>query len=317
MASPLGARTGSARPRGESTAGSLEVLQAPPLVTVQDDGRRLGRAMGVPRSGAMDLVALHATNLLVGNDPGAAALEWAGGGLRLRVRRPLLLATGGAVSEATLDDRPIVWGTPTRARPGSVLVVAPPEQGRWGYLAVAGGIAVPESLGSRSTYIPASLGGAGGRSLARGDLLPVGTHTGIAAGMVQAFELRERMAEVLGRQQLRVVRAPDADAFPDGAWEALLARPLQVLPASDRMGTRLSVPAGVAARMRPGEALASRPSEPACPGLVQVPPDGQPLVIMADGPTLGGYPAIACLLGDDLSALAQKAADQRVMLVER
>lgn len=319
MAGSLGARTGTARPRGESSAGTLEVLHAPPLLTVQDDGRKLGRAMGVPRSGAMDGIALHATNLLVGNDRSAAVLEWAGGSLRFRVRRPLLLATGGAIAHATVDGRAMAWGTPVRARPGDLVTVDPPERGggRWSYLAVAGGIAVPEVLGSRSTYIPASLGGCAGRSITRGELLPVGTQSGSPARTVEAFELRERMAEVLGRRQLRVAPAPDAEAFPEGAWQALLSRPLQVLPASDRMGSRLSVPGEVAARMRPGEALASRPSEPACPGLVQIPPDGQPLVIMPDGPTLGGYPALACVLGDDLSALAQTAADERVMLVER
>lgn len=316
MVESLGARTGTSRPRGTNTSGALEVLQAPPLLTVQDEGRPLGRAMGVPRSGAMDRVALHATNTLVGNSPGAAVLEWAGGGLRMRVRRPLIIAIGGAVAQATLDDRPVEWGTPVRARPGDVLVVAPPERGRWTCLAVAGGIAVPEVLGSRSTYLPASLGGCGGRSITRGELLPVGTHTGTPARMGDAFELRERMADVLRRQQMRVLRAPDADAFPDGAWEALLSRPIQLLPASDRMGSRLSVPTEVALRMRPGEALASRPSEPACPGLVQIPPDGQPLVIMPDGPTLGGYPALACIRSDDMSALAQTVADERVMLVE-
>src|SRR5690606_2741733 len=111
-------------------------------------------SMGVPRSGAMDLVALRATNALVGNAAGTAALEWAGGGGRLRVRRPLLLAIGGAHAELRLGGRTVPWGVTLRARPGDVLEIAAPHWGRWLYVAVGGGMAVPELLGSRATYTP-------------------------------------------------------------------------------------------------------------------------------------------------------------------
>lgn len=315
MAELVGSRTGTRRPRGAAVPGAIEVVAAPPLLVIQDEGRAFGRGIGIPRSGAMDLVALRATNRLVGNAPDAAALEWAGGGGRLRIRRPLVLALGGARAWARLHGRTIPWGTPVRARPGDLLEIEPPSEGRFLYIAIGGGIAVPHVLGARATYRFAALGGLDGRTLARGDLLPVGAVAGAPAADADAGALREAMTAVLTQDVVGVRPAPSAPEFPGDAWEALLDAPFTVLPESDRMGLRLAPGEGIAPRLAPGPELAARPSEPACVGLVQVPPDGRPLVLMPDGPTLGGYPALACVRSDHLPALAQRPAGAEVRFV--
>lgn len=318
MPHATGSRTGTSRHLEESVAGALEVLAAPPLLTVQDDGRPTGRGMGVPRSGAMDTVALHSTNALVGNHPGTAALEWAGGGGRIRVRRPMLIAIGGAHADMTLGGAPAPWGVVLRARPGDILEISAPTWGRWLYLAISGGVAVPEVLDSRSTYLPARLGGLNGRTLTRGDLLPAGLGSVAPPDPQSAFDLRERMTDVLARQHVRVVEAPATALLPEQCWTQLVAWPLAVTPDSDRTGTRLetTVP-DRSSWVTPLPDDGSRPSEPACVGLVQLTPSGQPLVIMPDGPTLGGYPAVACLRSEDVPVLAQRVPGERVRFIAR
>jgi biotin-dependent carboxylase-like uncharacterized protein len=317
MADLTGSRTGSTRPLGSSAAGAIEVLNAPPMLTVQDDGRRTGRSMGIPRSGAMDPVALHATNALVGNPPDAAALEWAGGGGRLRVRRPLLIAMGGAHADLRLGGQAVPWGVMLRARPGDVLEISAPTWGRWLYVAVSGGIAVPEALGSRSTYMPAAIGGYHGRKLATGDMLPVGLVPTAPPDPRQAFDLREAMMDVLARQHVNVVAAPSPSELPERFWSHLVSRPLTVLAESSRMGTRLALSGSVTEPPQMEQESATRPSEPACIGLVQATPSGQSLVIMPDGPTLCGYPPVACVRSQDIAVLAQRAPGERVRFIAR
>lgn len=317
MHNATGSRTGSTRPLGSSAAGALEVVSAPPLLTIQDDGRPTGRSMGIPRSGAMDPVALHATNALVGNPSGTAALEWAGGGGRLRVRRPMLIAIGGAHAEMTLGGNPAPWGVMLRARPGDLLNISAPTWGRWLYIAISGGIAVPEVLGARATYLPARLGGFEGRTLVRGDLLPAGLTNTQLPDTRSAFDLREAMTDVLARQHVHVMEAPATSSLPSECWTQLVARPLTVLPESDRMGTRLSMLSDSNRAAAPAPDDSARPSEPACIGLVQLTSNGQPLVIMPDGPTLGGYPAVACLRAGDVPVLAQRTPGERVRFIAR
>lgn len=156
---------------GVGALSGLLVVRPGPLTTVQDLGRRGVAHLGVPRAGALDEPALRAANRLVGNEPGAAGLETTLGGVALRALGPVVVAVTGAPSPVRVDGRPAAWGAPVAVPAGAVLEVGAATAGVRGYLAVAGAIAVPPVLGSRSTDL---LSGLGPAPLAAGDRLPVG-----------------------------------------------------------------------------------------------------------------------------------------------
>lgn len=285
----------------------IEVVKAPPFATIQDQGWRTGRAFGLPLGGAMDPRSLAMTNAAVGNPPGAAAIEWALGMGTLRFDADTVIAVGGR-ADAQVDRREAVAFAPIEVKAGSVLNLAPKPDWRFVYVAVRGGIDVPELLGSRSTYLPGGFGGHEGRRLKSGDRLPVGPPRPGAGVDPNSVIRREDAPPVV--VALRVTRGPQWDRFDDAARREFFASTYTVSPASDRMGYRLSGPA-----IAPHEA-ATLPSEPACPGAVQIPDDGQPIVLMPDGPTVGGYPKLAVVARDDLRRLAQRPPGSRVRFVE-
>ncbi|GAA4992517.1 biotin-dependent carboxyltransferase family protein [Kitasatospora paranensis] len=266
----------------------LLVVRPGPLTTVQDLGRRGVAHLGVPRAGALDEPALRAANRLLGNPPGAAALETTLGGVALRALAPAVVAVTGAPAPVRVGGRPAAWGAAVAVPAGALLEVGPATHGVRSYLAVAGGIAVPEVLGSRSADL---LSGLGPAPLAEGDLLPVGdAPPGLAAALVP---LPGPPAELV----LRLRLGPHADWFAD---PLLLARPgHRVAAASNRVGLRTEGPA--LARARTGELA----SEGMVLGAVQVPPDGLPVVFLADHPTTGGYPVVGVVPRADLAAAAQ------------
>ena len=272
----------------------IEVVKAPPFATVQDLGWRTGRAWGLPTGGAMDPLLLGAANAAVRNEPGAAAIEWALGPGALQFDRDTLICVllgvelriNGEAAAAQIASVPA----------GGTVEIVPRGANRFVYVAVRGGIAVPEVLGSRSTYLPGGFGGHEGRRLRTGDRLATAdsareTDFGVAI-------------EVPGEDgsadaTLRVTRGPQWERFDAPAQAALLGSRFSVARASDRMGYRLDGPA-IAPRVP-----ATLPSEAACPGAVQIPDGGGPIVLMPDGPTVGGYPKIAVVIAADLRLLAQ------------
>lgn len=270
------------------------------LITVQDLGRPAAQRYGVPLSGAMDRFALEAANRLVGNAPGAAALEITAGGAALLVLAPTLLAITGADLCATLDDRTVAPWTATVARAGSRLRL-PGRQGTAGarsYLALAGGIAVPLLLGSASTCLPGGFGGFGGRPLRAGDVLRCAAAQPDLlrlAGRTWPMEARPRYSE---QPVLRLLPGPHLDCFAAGVL-ALLAQPLRISADSNRMGYRLT---GSPLRYaRP----CNLPSFGVVPGAVQVSPDGAPILLMADAQPTGGYPLVGVVIEPDLPLAAQ------------
>jgi biotin-dependent carboxylase-like uncharacterized protein len=270
----------------------ITVVKAPPFATVQDLGWATGRSVGIPVSGAMDPESLVIANLLAGNPRGAAAIEWALGPGALRFDRRARVAVCGDATVA-IDGR---YREPWQALTidgDAELTVTLGGAGRFVYVAVQGGIETPPVAGSRSTYLPAGLGGHGGRRLRAGDRLPIGRPLGVATleSALPAPRARDGL--------LRVTAGPQAERFDAAAREGLYRAEWTVLAASDRMGYRLSGPA-IASRER-----ATLPSEAACPGAIQVPDDGQPIVLMPDGPTVGGYPKLAVVARADLALLAQ------------
>ncbi len=289
----------------------IVVVQPGLLDTVQDLGRTGFRRYGVTGSGALDDFALRAANLLVGNPEGAAGLEITLVGPRLRFEGALTAALAGADLGAELDGRRLAPWRAFRARAGSELRFAGRRQGCRAYLAVYGGIDVPPVLGSRSTWTGAGLGGLDGRPLRAGDRLPVGAPPMVAsalrhrqhAGDHHALHVHRLPASLAphyaGRVTLRVLLGPQADYFTPEALADFLAAEWRVSERSDRMGYRLSGP-----RLLHRE-RAEIISDGIAPGSVQVPPDGQPIVILRDGQTTGGYPKLATLSQADIGRLGQ------------
>lgn len=275
----------------------IAVVGATGFATVQDLGWSTGRAMGLPRSGAMDPDALRLANLLVGNQPGAAAVEIALGGLTLTWERPVVLALVGAQPDAVLDGVPIGPGITTTGRAGATLRIRSIRGGRFTYLALRGGIDVPLWRGSRATYPPTGLGGLGGRALRSGDSLDLGDQ--IEGPHPEPGFAAPRSPSGARSGPIAAIPGPQFDRFDDDAHAAFETGSYVVTSQSNRMGTRLRGPS-----LHP-RVVAAHPSEGTCVGAVQVPDDGQPIVILADGPTVGGYPKIGAVATVDLARLAQ------------
>jgi KipI family sensor histidine kinase inhibitor len=266
---------------------AVEVLHAGMLTLVQDAGRRGHRARGVPLSGPMDAFALRVANLLVGNPEDAAALEFALVGPDLRFSRDTIVALGGATFGRLPDWKPM------RVPAGTTLKLRAAVRGCRGYLAIAGGIDVPLMLGSRSTYARAALGGLEGRALRDGDVLPLGA---APRDLVGHWHIDPRvLPDYSAEPELRVVPGAQAGEFDDTFFSSAF----RLTPQGDRMGLRLSGP--TLQRHAPGELASST----VAPGTIQVPPDGQPIVLMADAQTIGGYAQIAHVIAVDLPLVAQ------------
>jgi biotin-dependent carboxylase-like uncharacterized protein len=279
----------------------LRVLTSGVLTTVQDLGRHAARRYGVPQSGALDPTALEWANRLLDNPPAAAALEITAGGVAFEVLAPTLLALTGADLGALLDDEPLPLWTALFVRAGSQIRLSGRQQS-WGartYLAVAGGFDVPLILGSRSTYLPRGFGGFNGRSLRPGDVLSAasGDREPLRlAGRSWPFEARPAYAP---SPVLRLLPGPHLDRFAPDALERLLGAPFEISASANRMGYRLQGPP------IPYAAPCSLPSLGVLPGVVQVPPDCNPILLMADAQTTGGYPIIGVVIGPDLPLAAQ------------
>jgi biotin-dependent carboxylase-like uncharacterized protein len=272
------------------------VLRTGPLVTVQDRGRRGYAHLGVPRAGALDAPAAELANRLVGNEPDAAVLEVLLGGLEVRTERGCWVAATGAPAPLAVDGAPRGHARAELVPAGSVLSLGTPATGARTYLAVAGGVAVDRVLGSRSTD---TLAWVGPPRVEAGRMLPVGD----PSGAPRAHDT-PRAPEP---GPLRVTPGPRADWFTDDAVERLCGAPYVVGASSNRVGLRLDGPP--LRRSRPGEEL---PSEGMVLGAVQVPPDGRPVVFLADHPPTGGYPVVAVVHAEDLWQCAQLRPGEEV-----
>jgi biotin-dependent carboxylase-like uncharacterized protein len=275
------------------------VLDGGLLTSVQDAGRAGYRRVGVSGAGPVDALAHSAANRALGNLPEAAALECTVVGPRLAFLAPVRFAVAGAdlgavLERADLGSWPVPLGASVLARPGNVLRFAGARAGARAYVALQGGIGVPLVLGSHATDLASAFGGLGGRALAAADRLAVGASAGRGVSPRESrCELPERSATV------RVVLGPQADHFDARGLESFLGGCWRVSATSDRVGYRLE-----------GEPLrhagpAEIVSDGMVPGSIQVPPDGRPIVMMADGPTTGGYPKIATVVTADLRLLGQ------------
>jgi len=285
---------------------ALKIAEPGIAATLQDFGRFGYQRFGVPVSGALDAVSLAIANVLVGNEPGLAAIEILGAGLAFEIEAEsaTLALAGGAQSLTLQGDKASVRIAPLQsfnARRGDIVRV--PAPAGVCYLAVAGGFAIEPTLGSHSTYRRAGIGGFRGRALAKGDLLPL--RLPFSERTPVRLEARLEAPEVL-----RAVRGPNADYFPEAALATLFSGSYRVAPASDRMGLRLQ--GTPLERAISGEL----PSEGTTAGGLQVPADGQPIMLLADRQTTGGYPRIATVIGADIPAAGRLVAGMNVRFEE-
>jgi antagonist of KipI len=270
---------------------------------VQDLGRPGQLRSGIPPSGPVDRDAFVLANRLVGNDDGAAGLECAYTGPRFEATEACVIAVTGAPMAVTVGGREAPAWTTLALVPGDVVRLGVARTGVRAYVAFAGGLDVPPVLGSRSTYLRGRLGGVQGRALAKDDLLPLGKATPPARPRRVTPGARPDYA---AEATVRVVLGPQADRFTAEGVAALLEGPYQMLPQSDRMGARLSGPRVAHARghdiISDGTAL----------GSIQVPGDGQPIVLLVDRQSTGGYTKIATVCSFDIGRVGQTKPGQRL-----
>lgn len=275
----------------------VEIAQPGVANTVQDAGRRGFRSIGVPLSGAADAVLMASANRLLGNAPDAAAIEMPLAGPSLRaVEGPVRVALAGAAAARLLraDGSQLDIGaaqTVTLKRGDSLAVGA--VRAGFAYLALAGGCRVPLQLGSRSTYARARLGGVDGRALQAGDRIECGAPAGDLG-----VEWRAPTPFAHDDGPIRVLPGPQDDAFTAEAIATLLREPYRVGRDSDRMGLRIEGPP------LQHRGSADIVSDGIAPGAIQVPGNGQPIVLLADAQTVGGYAKIATVIRADLPRLA-------------
>lgn len=286
---------------------TLEVLGTGPMLSVQDRGRHGRKRFGVPAAGAMDGPAMDLANALCGNPADAAALEFTGIGGSFRAGRALRFAVKGGDCAIHVGERLVSAGESHNVEAGEVVKVGALRGATWGYIAVAGGIAVPEVLGARATHLRFALGGVEGRVLRAGDVLPLGE--------AEEGGVCLRAPEALARASapIRVVLGPQDGYFDAEVSARLGSATFRVTPQRDRMAMVLDGPDLPAAR---GHDIVS---DGIVPGAIQVPASGQAMVLMADSQTTGGYPKIATVITADLPRLAQMptGAELRFEVVTR
>lgn len=276
---------------------SLLVLKPGMLTTIQDLGRWGLQSRGVPVAGPMDPWSHRLANALVGNDPRAAMLEITLVGPELEMSDERLAAVTGAEFEVLIDERPAPYNAPFLVPSGSRIRFRGRRRGTRAYLALAGGIDSPVTLGSRATHLVCGMGGLNGRPLRAGDQVPLGD---AASSRGPAHPIAHPDVPLPGAESVvRVLPGPQVELFAPDALDVLQSRPYTIAPNSDRMGFRLSGPA----LKHAGGADILSDATPL--GTLQVPASGEPILLMADRQTTGGYPKIATVISADLTVAGQ------------
>ncbi|MBK4724811.1 5-oxoprolinase subunit PxpC [Pantoea agglomerans] len=270
----------------------LKIIRAGMSTSIQDGGRVGWRKYGISLGGVLDHPAMQTANMLVGNPRDSAVLEITLGQFCAEFQRDGWIALAGAGCHAELDGKAVWTGWRTEVKKGQRLTLSLPLRGMRSYLAVSGGYRVDERLGSDSTDLKAGFGGFAGRKLEDGDILLLGEPT-------RQFHQPAGVRQLLWGNRVRAMPGPEYHEFSEDSQEAFWRTAWQLNPQSNRMGYRLQ------GRKLQRDATRDLLSHGLVPGVVQVPPNGQPIVLMADAQTTGGYPRIACVIEADLYHLAQ------------
>jgi antagonist of KipI len=280
----------------------IEIVRAGMLTTIQDLGRPGYQNLGVVVGGAADSFAARVANFLVGNPENSALLEMAFAGPTLHLETDAVIAWCGADFDARCQGKPLLKNRPIHLPAGSVLDFGGAKRGAMAWLAIAGGIDVPEVLGSRSTDLSGKFGGFEGRKLAAGDRLALGRTSERKSSLQTAASwslIPERLVAVGGPGVVRVLRGPEWEWFSPKARETFFQSVFEITKEGNRMGTRLAGPSLPLAE--PREMISAAVDH----GVIQVPPSGRPIVLGIDRQTIGGYPRIGVVATVDLGKLAQ------------
>jgi antagonist of KipI len=291
------------------------------LTTVQDLGRPGYQQYGIVVGGALDTFAARAANLCAGNDDNAALLEMAQTGADLVFDQDTLIAWGGADFDARVSGQPLPRDRAVRLAAGEVVSFGLARSGLRAWLAIAGGIDVPLVMGSRTTYRRAGIGGHQGRPLVAGDALKLFAPTPWAQQILASLTAGQKRAvtwtvrpETMGKPArpgvVRALRGPECDWFAKEAQRAFFAAEWTVTKEADRMGVRLSGPE--LPLLTPREMISSSVNA----GTVQVPPAGQPIVLLPSRQSIGGYPRLAAVVTADLGRFTQMRPGDKVRFEE-
>ena len=283
---------------------SITVLNPGLLTTVQDQGRIGYQQFGVSLSGVMDPRSAALANILVGNDEKEAVLECTMMGPHLQFNQANCIAITGGDLMPTLDGQPIPNYTAVKVEAGQVLKFTMPKAGCRAFIAFAGGLDIPEVMGSRSTYMKAKIGGLNGRKLEKGDVI------GFRAPKAELknMNFRSMASEFVPRKEytVRVVLGPQDDYFTDAGIQTFLSEVYSVTAEFDRMGCRLE---GAVIQHKDGGDIIS---DGIAFGAIQVPSSGQPIIMLGDRQTTGGYTKIANVISADFRILAQLKQGDKV-----
>jgi antagonist of KipI len=278
---------------------SLEIVELSGLATIQDSGRSGWRKFGVPSSGAMDAFAFQAANKLVGNDANCATIEIGLGDITLRALHDCVVAVAGVGYGVSI----YVWGFPLWSsyyvRAGWTIRLNKLDSGMWAYLAIAGGVVTQPVLDSVSTNLRGHFGGLDGRQLQAGDVLKTGTPSRSLNDLSARTLPLDARPVYSDNPTIDFIMGPQERYFTDESIATFLSQEYTVSTTSDRMGYRFE---GAALKHRTKAELIS---EGMMMGAIQIPSNGQPIVMLADSPTTGGYPKIGTVISADLPLLAQ------------
>ena len=281
----------------------FSVIKPGPFTTVQDEGRYGYQKFGVPVTGVLDSFAAKVANILVGNCEDLAVLEFTFLGSEMKVLKNADLSVTGSKMPVKVNGAEFPMWSSFKVKTGDVITIGQAQKGCRGYLAVTGGIEVPVVMDSRSCYVGAKIGGLHGRHLIAGDVLMRGSGELLNRQRKLPVELiPEYPSEIV----IRAIAGPQDDYFDEGL-EFFFNSFYTVSPQANRMGYRLQGPI-----IEPGEGLPkSIISEPSLPGGVQVPEDGQPIILLVEQ-TVGGYSKIATVISSDISKIAQAVPGDRI-----
>ncbi len=299
---------------------TIRVLDGGLLTTVQDLGRTGSQKFGVIVSGAMDQYSSRIANLLVRNHQEEAVLEMTIIGPTLQFDEDTLIALTGADLQAKLNGEPCARWRPVAVKKGSVLTFGYAIAGCRAYLAISGGLAVPIVMGSKSTYLAAGIGGFEGRTLQKGDRIPTGPSSAASSSIAEHLQETSSRAAwsvpsfpfipLRKNPAIRFLPGAEYEAFDEGSRQAFITESYMVTPQSNRMGARLEGPPLQLKKKL--ELLSSGVTY----GTIQIPPNGQPIILMADRQTTGGYPKIGHIITADLGILAQCKPGDRIQFRE-
>jgi len=284
---------------------TITVIKPGMLSSFQDMGRHGAQHLGIPVSGAMDTRAHRLANALAGNAAQEATLEITLTGPVLRFETPTCMALAGALLSPAINGEPIPNNRPLIIRKGDILSFGVRQAGARAYLAVHGGYDLPPVMGSRSTFLGGGFGGLHGRALRKGDVIPLLSplpESGLDSLARTLNDMRIYLPAIVGiasRETLRLLRSHHTPLFTEQSLKTLLSTPFRISPNSERMGYRLQGPR--LSMHEPAQLL----SEPTSFGSIQVPADGNPIILMADRQSTGGYPKIAHVAAIDVPQVAQ------------